>query len=180
MNTGSPSTSSAMPEPLAAMKASSFLRSSDETQRASWNSETSNSTGSEYSASRRAFSTSSCNGPTTPTSAVAPPEHLHDALFRHLLQRLFQLLRLHRVRQAHAADDFRRETGHADGGEVLALGQRVADPKRAVVGNADDVAGKRFIGHRAVLGEEELRRRQRHVLAGAYQLGFHAAGEFAG
>src|SRR6202051_2681816 len=54
------------------MNASSFLRSSDEIQRASWNSLTSNSTGSEYSASSRAFSTSSCSGPTTPTKAGAP------------------------------------------------------------------------------------------------------------
>src|SRR5437868_4860628 len=61
------------------MKASSFLRSSEEIQRASWNSETSNSTGSEYSASRRALSTSSCSGPTTPTSAGAPQLGLHAA-----------------------------------------------------------------------------------------------------
>ena len=39
-----------MPEPLAATNSSNDLRSSAEIQRASWNSLTSNSTGSAYSA----------------------------------------------------------------------------------------------------------------------------------
>ncbi len=47
-------------------------------------------------------------------------------------------------------------------GEVLAIGQRVADPQRAVIGNADHVAGIGFVRNGAVLREEELRRRQRH------------------
>src|SRR4029079_14553942 len=46
-------------------------------------------------------------------------------------------------------------------------------------GNADDIAGKRFIRYRAVLGEEELWRRQAHVLAGPHQLRLHAAAELA-
>ena len=49
-----------------------------------------------------------------------------------------------------------------------------------MVGNADDVAGKGFIRQRAVLGKEELRTGQRHVLAGAYQFCLHAAGKLAG
>ncbi len=63
---------------------------------------------------------------------------------------------------------------------VLALGQRVADAQRAVVGDADHVAGERLLGQRAVAGEEELRRVQRDQLAGAHLLQPHAAHEPAG
>ena len=51
--------------------------------------------------------------------------------------------------------------------------------RQAVVGNADDVAGPRLLGELAVLREEELRRVQRDRLAGAHQLGLHAALELA-
>ena len=111
--------------------------------------------------------------------AVERAEHLHDALLRHLLQRLLQLLRLHRVAELDAAQDFRREIRHAEEGDVLALGQRVADAQRAVIGDADHVAGIGLVGERAVLREEELRRRQRDRLAGAHELGLHAARELA-
>src|ERR1700755_97581 len=143
MNTGSPSTSSAIPEPLAAMKASSFFRSSEETQRASWNSLTSNSTGNEYSASRRALSTSSCSGPTTPTSAGAPSRGRNTC--------------------TTPSSDICCQASLS----FFAFGGGVADAQRAVVGNADDIAGEGFICNGTVLGEEELRRRQRHSLAGA-------------
>ncbi len=107
--------------------------------------------------------------------AVLRLEQLHHAFLGHLLQRFLQLLRLHGVAEADAAQDFRREIGHAAEQDVLALGQRVADPERAVVGDADDVAGERLVGGDARAGEEELRRRQAHLLAGAHQLGLHAA-----
>ena len=94
-------------------------------------------------------------------------EQLHDALLRHLLQGLAQFLGLHRVADLDPAQDFRRETRHAAKHQILALGQRVADAQRAVVGNADDVAGIGLLGQLAVLGEEELRRVERDVLAGA-------------
>ena len=90
--------------------------------------------------------------------AVGRPEHLHDALLGQLLQRLLELLGLHGVGQADAAQDFRREARHADELDVLAFGQRVADAQRAVIGNADHVAGIRLLGQRAILREEELRR----------------------
>ena len=45
--------------------------------------------------------------------AVRRDEELHDALLRQLLQRLAQLLGLHRVAELHAAQDFRREARHA-------------------------------------------------------------------
>ena len=48
-----------------------------------------------------------------------------------------------------------------------------------MIGNADHVAGEGFVGDRSILGEEELRARQRHALAGAHQLGLHAAAELA-
>ena len=63
--------------------------------------------------------------------------------------------------------------------DVLALGQRVADAQRAVVGDADHVAGIGLVGGDARAGEEELRRRQAHRLAGAHQLGLHAALQLA-
>ena len=111
--------------------------------------------------------------------AVLRREQLHHALLGHLLQRFLQLLRLHRVAEPHAAQDFRREVRHAAEQDVLALGQRVADAQRAVVGDADHVAGKGLVGGDAAAGEEELRRRQAHRLAGAHQLGLHAALQLA-
>ena len=58
-----------------------------------------------------------------------------------MLQRFLELFGLHRVGQPHAADDFGREAGNADEGEVLAFSEGVANPQRAVIGNADDVDG---------------------------------------
>src|SRR5206468_3279242 len=112
--------------------------------------------------------------------AVARAEYLNDALLRHLLQGFLQLLRLHRVGEPNTTDDFRRKAWYADEGDVLALGQRVADTQRAVIGNADDVASKGLVRNRAVLGKEELRARQRHGLAGAHELCLHATGQFSG
>ena len=86
-------------------------------------------------------------------------EHLHDAFFRHLLQGLAQLLGLHRVGKLHPAQNFGREARHAAKDDLLAFAQGVADPQEPVIGDADDVAGERFLRERAILGEEELRRR---------------------
>src|SRR3546814_6396113 len=49
--------------------------------------------------------------------------------------------------------------------DVAAFGQRIADTQRAVVRNADDVARKRFLGHLAVLREEQHRAADRDRLA---------------
>ena len=106
-------------------------------------------------------------------------EELHHALLRHLLQRLAQLLRLHGVGELDAAQDLGREARHAAEHDVLALGQRVADAQRAVVRDADHVAGPGLVGDGAVLGEEELRRLEADRLAGAHQLRLHAARELA-
>ena len=107
--------------------------------------------------------------------AVERQEHLDHALLGHLLQRLAELLGLHGVLDADAAQDFRREARHAAEGQGLALGQRVADAQRAVIGDADDVAGEGLVGDGAVLGEEELRRVEADRLAGAHELRLHAA-----
>ncbi len=63
-----------------------------------------------------ACSTSSCNGPTTPTKAGEPSFGRNTwatPSSASCCQRLFQLLCLHRVGQANAPQDFRREIGHA-------------------------------------------------------------------
>ena len=49
---------------------------------------------------------------------------------------------------------------------VAALGQRVADAERAVIGDADDVAGHRLLGQFAVVAEEEHRVGDGELLAG--------------
>ena len=161
----------------------SAARSGDETHRASVKLDCSNPIATLYSAASRAFSTSNCNTPTTPTigaDAVAWAEQLHDAFLGQFDQRLAQLLRFHRVVQPDPAEDFRREIRHADEGDILALGQRIADPQGAVVGDADDVAGEGLVGDLAFAREEELRRVQRNLLAGAHLLQPHAAHQPAG
>ena len=130
------------------------------------------------SASMRSCSTSSCSAPTTPTmapGAVVRQEQLHDALLGQLPQRLAQLLGLHGVGQLDAAQDLGREARHA--AEDRSSPSVSVSPmrKRAVVRDADHVAREGLLGGDAVLGEEELRRRQAERLAGAHQLGLHAA-----
>src|SRR3954452_17879343 len=89
-----------MLEPLAATKSSSFLRSSAAIQRAIWNSAGSNSTGSPYSSFSRTFSTSSCSGLTTPTSA-APLTTLSPRDRGKKINALFE--RLHQKQRGRAA-----------------------------------------------------------------------------
>src|SRR5262249_19168202 len=106
-------------------------------------------------------------------------EDLNDPLLRHLLERFLQLLRLHGIAQLHAAQNFRREIRHAEKRYILAFRQRVADTKRAVIGNADHIAGIGFIGERTILGKKELRGGQRQRLRGSSQLRLHPASQFA-
>ena len=61
----------------------------------------------------------------------------------------------------------------------LALGETVADVQCAVVGNADDIAGKGLIDRFALLREEKDRRRHIHRFAFAHIEQLHAASEFA-
>ena len=104
--------------------------------------------------------------PTTPTigwAAVLRAEQLDDAFFGQLLESLAKLLGFHRVVEPDAAKDFGGEIGDTDEIERFVFRQRVADAERAVVGDADDVAGKRLLGDLAVAGEKELRRMQRDL-----------------
>jgi len=94
-------------------------------------------------------------------------------------QRVAQLLGLHRIRQPHTADDFGGKARHTDKGKVFALGKRIADAKRAVVGDAHHVAGVSFFGERAILRKKELRGRQCQRLCRSRQLRFHSAPQFA-
>ena len=90
--------------------------------------------------------------------AIDRPKHLGDTLLGQLLKRQLELFCPHGIGQPNAAENLRREVRHADKVEVFTFRQRVADPQCAVVGNADHVAGVSFLGERAILGEEELRR----------------------
>ena len=63
--------------------------------------------------------------------------------------------------------------------EIL-FGERIADAERAVVPDADDVAGDRIVGDVAVLPEEKDRTMNGQRLAGADVIELHAATEFSG
>src|SRR5690606_30332922 len=79
-------------------------------------------------------------------------EELGRAFLAELGQALVQLLELERVAQARAAEKFRREVGDAGERQRLAFGEAVADRDRAVVVDADDVAGVGALGDLAVAG----------------------------
>src|SRR3546814_4575587 len=80
-----------------------------------------------------------------------------DLLLRHVVERFPELLRLGRIGEHDAAQYLRREVRQAGEADRRVLGQRVADAERAVIGDADDVAGKGLVGQLPVLGEEENR-----------------------
>ena len=63
--------------------------------------------------------------------------------------------------------------------EVRAVGQRIADAQRPMIGDADDVARVGLVGKRAILREKELRRVQADGFSGAHLLDLHAARELA-
>ena len=62
---------------------------------------------------------------------------------------------------------------------ISLLGQRIADPQRAVIGDADDVARTGLVGQLAVLREEQDRRVHRDRLAVPGRRQLHAAPERA-
>ena len=82
-------------------------------------------------------------------------EDLHYAFLGQVVQRAIELLGLHGVFEADSTQQLRREIGDALKLENLALREGVANADRAVIGNADDVTGLRFIGGLALLGKEE-------------------------
>ena len=94
-------------------------------------------------------------------------EDLDNALFAEVVERLAQLLGLGRIAQHDAAQNFRREIGQASKADFVAFRQRVTDPKRAMIGYADDIARLRAVGNLAVLREKQDRRVDRDRLAKA-------------
>ena len=92
------------------------LGSSRSTQRASSKREVSKATSSPYSAVSLSASTSSCKRADDADDRARPvirQKELDDAFFGHLLQGFAQFLRPHRIRDLHAAQNFRREARHA-------------------------------------------------------------------
>ena len=112
--------------------------------------------------------------------AIERAEELYDPLLGQLVQSGAQLLRQHGVFQADIAQKLGREAGHAAEIQVLALGQRIANAQDAVIGDAHHIARPGLLGHLAVLGEEEKRRIDRHLLAGADLAQPHPLGQPAG
>ena len=98
----------------------------------------STSTGRPYSVARRAqhVQLERADDADHRGRTVDRSKHLHDALFRHFLQRLLEFLCLHGVGEPHPTDDFRRETRHADKVKFLAFGKRIADAQAAVIWDA--------------------------------------------
>jgi hypothetical protein len=166
MNTGSPSTSSAMPELLAATNSIEFLaivgrdpaRQLENSENFELDRQASIPHRAAPSARRAA------TAPTTPTSAGAPSRGRNtcttpssDICCSASFSFFAFIASVRRTRRTISG----AKLGTPTKVEILALGQRIADPQRAVVRNADDVAGEGLVGHRAVLGEEELRLVQR-------------------
>ena len=112
-----------------------------------------------------------------PVRANLRIEDLNDALFAQIIQRLAQLLGLRGVTQHNAAQYFRRKVGQAGKAHVVAFGQSIAHAQRAVVWNADDIAGFRAIGNFAILREKQDRRMNRDGLAKSGRRQLHAAFE---
>jgi hypothetical protein len=134
-------------------------------------------TGRPYSALSRSASTSSCSAPTTPTIAAAPSWGRNtcttpsSAICCSASRSFFAFI-------ASASFTRRRISGAKLGTPRKTISSpsvSVSPMRSAVVGNADDIAGERLFGERAILGEEELRRRERDRFAGAHQLRPHAA-----
>ena len=72
-------------------------------------------------------------------SCVAPSSHS-------CAEALGERLHLQRILEHRAPEHFRREVRDAGEGELLALGEGVADVDGAVVVQADDVAGEGLVG----------------------------------
>ena len=115
-----------------------------------------------------------------PVGAGGRAEDLGDAFFGEIFEGFAHLFGAHGVGEADAAENFRSEVWDAGEAEGFAFGERVTNAQGAVVGDADDVAGKGFLGERAVLREEEDGGLDGHGFFGAGVDEFHAAGEFAG
>ena len=134
--------------------------------------------------SSRTFSTSSCSGPTTPTSAGEPSSGRNTCTTPSSAMSCsacFSFLAFIASMQPHAAQDFRREVRHAD--EIRAPRLRSACRRCAACRGWGCRPCRRQRPHRRCArscAKKNTRRRRRHRLAGAHLLDLHAARELAG
>jgi hypothetical protein len=158
MNTGWPSRSSAIAERWSPLNSSIVLSSSAEIQRAVSHGEGSKLASTLYSAWSREISTSSWSWPTTPTIHCEPIDGWKTCMIPSSAMSLSALrncLVLVGSPSARGAGSRARSwaAGEAD---HLALGQRIADAQRAMVGNADDVARKGLLGQLAIRARNRI------------------------
>src|SRR6185436_4475613 len=81
-------------------------------------------------------------------------EQLRRAFLAELVEALLQRLHAQRILEYRAPEELGREVRDAREHDRLALGEGVADVDRAVVVQADDVAGPGLVGLLAVRGHE--------------------------
>ena len=104
---------------------------------------------------------------------------LDRAFFAQLREAGAQLLAAQRVGHLDAAEHLGREERQTGELQRLAFGDGVAQLQHAVVGNADDVAGKGLVEQLAALAEKADHRVRPQFLAAAHHLQPHAALEVA-
>src|SRR5262249_3143985 len=91
-----------------------------------------------------------------------------------------EMLRLERILEPNAAKKFRREIGNAGDADGIAFAERVSDAQRAVIGNAEDVAGPRLLSEVPLARQEEHRILDAHEPGAARMPQLHATAEAAG
>ena len=92
-----------------------------------------------------------------PIGAQLGFEDLGHPFFGEAFQCAAQMFRLHGVVEPHPLQNLRGEIRNAGEDQIFIFGQRVTDPDRTVIGNADNVAGPGFVHQLSVLGKEEDR-----------------------
>src|SRR6185437_1486089 len=102
-------------------------------------------------------------------------EQLRRSLLAQLRQPFLQCLHLQWILEHRAPENLRREVGHPREGQLLPLGERVADVDRAVVVEADDVAGVGLLRMLPLRRHEGQRIRHPHFLAEPRMIEPHAA-----
>ena len=89
------------------------------------------------------------------------------------------MLALERVIQTDFLEQFRGKGRNTAEAKLFALGQGIADTKRPVVRNADDITRPGFFGNVTLVGKEQHRVMHRHLFARTNVLELHAALEMA-
>ena len=102
-------------------------------------------------------------------------EELGRAFLAELVEALLQRLHAQRILEHGAAEQLRGEIGDSGEGELLALGERVADVDGAVVVQADDVACPGLVRMLAVCGHERQRIRDADFLSEPHVMKAHSA-----